>query len=251
MRASSLRSSANNMDRVLTAEREADLGRLSSRLGISFHNLALLDQALTHTSYANEAHDSSVQHNERLEFLGDAVLELASSTYLFNHFPNLSEGDLSKARASVVCEPALHRRAAELQLGDFLLLGHGERLTGGAKRPSILADAFEAVIGAIYLDQGFEAARTYILEQLHQELVEVDLGENLKDYKTMLQEVVQRHPGRKAIYRLIGEEGPDHAKEFCFSVSVDDKVLGVGKGRTKKAAEQNAARAALETFKKK
>ena len=239
------------MDRVLTAEREADLQKLSSRLGISFNNLALLDQALTHTSYANEAHDARVQHNERLEFLGDAVLELATSTYLFKHFPMLSEGDLSKARASVVCEPALHRRAAEVSLGAHLLLGHGERLTGGAERPSILADAFEAGIGAIYLDRGFDVAREYVLDQLHEELVEVDLGENLKDYKTMFQEVVQRHPGKKAVYSLIGENGPDHAKEFRFSVSVDGKVFGEGTGRTKKAAEQNAARAALEKYNKK
>ena len=163
----------------------------------------------------------------------------------------LSEGDLSKARASVVCEPALHRRAAEVSLGAYLLLGHGERLTGGAERPSILADAFEAVIGAIYLDRGFDVAREYVLDQLHEELVEVDLGANLKDYKTMFQEVVQRHPGKKAVYSLIGENGPDHAKEFRFSVSVDGKVFGEGTGRTKKAAEQNAARAALEKYNKK
>ena len=239
------------MERTLSAARTADLLKLSERLGIKFHDLTLLDQALTHTSYANEAHNRRIQHNERLEFLGDAALELASSTYLFQHFPELPEGELSKARASVVCEPALHRRAAELSLGDFLLLGHGERLTGGAHRPSILADAFEAVIGAIYLDQGFDTAHEYVLNQLREELLEVDHGENIQDYKTILQEVVQRHPGQKAVYRQTGEEGPDHAKEFSLCVEVDGKILGEGKGRTKKAAEQNAARVALEKFQKK
>ena len=151
------------MGQALTEKRQKELLTLSERLGIAFRDLALLDQALTHTSYANESVHRKVVHNERLEFLGDAVLELSTSTYLFKQFPLMPEGDLTKARASVVCEAALHRRAAEVDLGAFLLLGNGEQATGGRERPSILADAFEAVIGALYLDQGWQAASDYVV----------------------------------------------------------------------------------------
>ncbi|MBQ7514901.1 MAG: ribonuclease III [Schwartzia sp.] len=232
----------------LTAARVRALKELSGRLGVRFRNMALLDQALTHTSYANEAVRRKVIHNERLEFLGDAVLELATSTYLFLHFPELPEGDLTKARASVVCEAALYRRAAEVSLGDYLLLGRGERVTGGDKRPSILADAFEAVIGALYLDQGWQAATDYVLDQLKEELVEVEHGHSIKDYKTMLQEVIQRHPGQRIVYELLAATGPDHAKVFKVAVRVNGLAYGVGTGRSKKAAEQSAAQQALSKF---
>ena len=232
--------------RNISAARRIALDELSSRLGISFRNMSLLDQALTHTSYANESHSRNVVHNERLEFLGDAVLELATSTYLFLHFPELPEGDMTKARASVVCEAALYRRAAEVNLGNYLLLGHGEKLTGGDKRPSILADAFEAVIGAIYLDQGWLKASEYVINQLREELIEVEHGEAIKDYKTMLQEVIQRHQGQHIVYELLSATGPDHAKVFNVVVRINGIARGVGKGRSKKMAEQHAAKAALE-----
>jgi len=233
----------------LSAARLAALKELAAALGISFNNYALLDQALTHTSYANESVKRKIVHNERLEFLGDAVLELATSTYLFLHFPELPEGDLTKARASVVCEPSLHRRAAEVKLGEYLLLGKGEQATGGRQRPSILADAFEAVIGAIYLDQGWRAARDYVLKQLRAELKEVESGDNWQDYKTMLQEKVQRHPGQRINYELVAAKGPDHAKVFTVSVSVNGLSYGIGEGRSKKAAEQMAAKQALPKIK--
>ena len=238
------------MARGLTAKRQKALEELSARLGIAFRALPLLDQALTHTSYANEAVRQKVAHNERLEFLGDAVLELATSTYLYRQFPEMPEGDLTKARASVVCEAALHRRATEVNLGDYLLLGRGELVTGGNHRPSILADAFEAVIGAIYLDRGWQTAYDYVLKQLHDELLTIDSGENMKDYKTTLQEVVQKHVDSKIAYELLTETGPDHDKTFEFAVRINDAVYGTGKGRNKKEAEQGAAREALRKMKK-
>ena len=236
------------MTRSLPESREKALLALSERLGVVFRDLSLLDQALTHTSFANESVHRKVVHNERLEFLGDAVLELATSTYLFRQFPLTPEGDLTKARASVVCEAALHRRASEVNLGAFLLLGRGEETTGGRERPSILADAFEAVIGAIYLDQGWQTEADYVLRQLRQELLEVERGQNIKDYKTILQELIQRHPGQHIVYELLAATGPDHAKEFKVAVRVNGLAYGVGVGRSKKAAEQNAAQQALPKF---
>ncbi|MBQ9376327.1 MAG: ribonuclease III [Schwartzia sp.] len=236
------------MTENLSAGRRKSLLQLSERLGVVFHDLSLLDQALTHTSYANESVRRKVVHNERLEFLGDAVLELATSTYLFKQFPMMPEGDLTKARASVVCEAALHRRASEMDLGEYLLLGHGEEVTGGRERPSILADAFEAVVGALYVDQGWQEASGYVLRQLRQELLEVGQGQSIKDYKTILQELIQRHPGQRIVYELLSAEGPDHAKVFTVAVRVNGLAYGVGTGRSKKAAEQHAAQQALSKF---
>ncbi len=229
----------------LSVDRQKDLLELAGRLQVSFSNLVLLHQALTHTSYANEARHQKVVHNERLEFLGDAVLELATSTYLFTNFPKLPEGEMTKARASVVCETTLSQRAAVLRLGDYLLLGHGELATGGRTRPSILADAFEAVIGAIYMDQGWEIASSYVLHQLQSDLRMVETGHNLQDYKTILQEFVQKHFEQAVCYELLSETGPDHAKHFEFAVNIDGKVCGTGSGRSKKEAEQHAAHEAL------
>ncbi len=226
------------------------MSKLSERLGVVFSHPELLHQALTHTSYAYESKTKKHIHNERLEFLGDAVLELASSTYLYQHFPNLPEGVLTKSRASVVCEAALARRAGELHLGDYLLLGHGEAAGGGAKRPSILADAFESVIGAIYLDQGWDIACAYVLAQLQEELQEIETGTNLKDYKTILQEVVQQHSNQVVEYKLLSASGPDHAKIFEFVVKINGVSYGTGTGKTKKQAEQHAAREALQKLKK-
>lgn len=229
----------------LSKERKEKLLTLSSSLGVKFHDIALLDTALTHTSYANESKDSIV-HNERLEFLGDAVLELASSTYLFKKFPQMPEGEMTKARASVVCETTLANLSAQMEVGKYLLLGKGEYLTGGSKRPSILADAFESIIGAIYLDHGWQTAYDYILNKLHNDFIAVENGYNLKDYKTILQEVVQSR-GKHIEYKLVSEDGPDHAKSFCFAAVVDGETKGVGSGNSKKEAEQHAA---LETLNK-
>ena len=230
----------------LSEKRKQKLGELVVRLGVKFNDLNLLNQALTHTSYANEAKDHSL-HNERLEFLGDAVLELASSTYLFKTFTQMPEGEMTKARASVVCETSLAKLAMNLNVGQYLLLGKGERLTGGEHRPSILADAFESIIGAIYLDQGWQTAYEYVLDKLNEEFIAVKYGYNLKDYKTILQEVVQAK-GQHVEYKLLAETGPDHAKTFEFAVVVDKKIDGKGKGTTKKEAEQHAANEALKKY---
>lgn len=234
----------------LTKERKAALLSLSQNLGVAFSDLGLLHEALTHTSFANEARGKNVVHNERLEFLGDAVLELATSTYLYRHSPQKPEGEMTKARASVVREATLSKLAARLHLGDYLLLGHGETTTGGAHRPSILADAFEAVIGAIYLDQGWDAAFHYVMTQLHEDFLTIDSGKNMQDYKTILQEVVQRKAGGKIIYDLLRETGPDHDKTFEFAALVNGQILGTGRGRNKKEAEQRAAEEALAKIKR-
>ena len=233
----------------LTARREQELRALEQRLGVHFRNLGYLNAALTHTSYANEA-KRHVMHNERLEFLGDAVLELASSTYLYEHFPKLPEGELTKTRASIVCSATLAKLAGHLALGDALLLGHGEEMGGGRTRTSNLEDAFEDVIGAIYLDQGWETAKDYVLRQLEPEFARVRLGENLQDYKTILQEIVQRKPDRHVDYVELRATGPDHDRSYEFAVSIEGTVYGTGLGRSKKEAEQMAAKEALSKLRK-
>jgi len=215
--------------------RRQQLLALSERLGVTFHDIALLDQALTHTSYANESKRNTA-HNERLEFLGDAVLELASSTYLYEHFPEMPEGELTKTRASIVCSTTLAKLAT----------GRGEEMGGGRTRQTNLEDVFEAVIGAVYLDQGWEAAQAYVVRQLRGEFENAEHGAILKDYKTILQEIVFRKEGQSIAYELVSESGPDHAKEFTFRVRVTGKVMGEGTGHSKKEAEQHAARRALE-----
>lgn len=238
------------MREVLSPKRLKNLQDLARCLEVDFRDIVHLHHALTHTSYAHESKSGLVIHNERLEFLGDAVLELASSTYLFQHFPRMPEGDMTKARASVVCEAALAKAAKALDLGAYLLLGHGEAVAGGAKRPSILADAFEAVIGAIYMDQGWKIAEEYVLAKLHSELVLIDSGNNLQDYKTILQEKVQQHTGHKIVYQMVSADGPDHAKIFNFVVLINDKICGHGTGSSKKDAEQQAAHEALHLLNK-
>ncbi|WP_164175356.1 ribonuclease III [uncultured Selenomonas sp.] len=232
-----------------SAARKGELLALAQRLGVTFHDIGLLHTALVHTSYANEA-QGRVAHNERLEFLGDAVLELASSTYLYTHFPRLPEGELTKTRASIVCSAALAKIAARLGLGEYLLLGHGEEMSGGRARTTNLEDAFEAVLGAIYLDQGWEAARDYALRQLAPEFDQVRHGENLQDYKTLLQELVQKTPGSTIAYELLEATGPDHAKHYRYAVVINGKTCGEGEGSSKKEAEQQAARMALARQKK-
>ncbi|WP_295715347.1 ribonuclease III [uncultured Mitsuokella sp.] len=233
------------MGKVLNGGRRQQLLTLSKRLGVKFHDIGLLDQALTHTSYANESKRNTA-HNERLEFLGDAVLELASSTYLYEHFPEMPEGELTKTRASIVCSMTLASLASNLHLGDYLLLGRGEEMGGGRTRQTNLEDVFEAVIGAVYLDQGWETAQDYVVRQLSGEFEKVEHGAILKDYKTILQEIVFRKEGQSIDYELVSESGPDHAKEFTFRVRVTGRVMGEGTGHSKKEAEQHAARVALE-----
>lgn len=231
---------------MISKERQKSLERFAEKLQITINDWQCLHQALTHTSYANEIKKNNIQHNERLEFLGDAVLELVISTYLYKHFPNLPEGELTKARASLVCETTLARRASHLQIGEYLLFGKGELITGGKMRASILADAFEAIIGAIYLDSGFAGASTYILEQLKDDLVALANGHAIHDYKTFFQEVVQKKPNHTIAYEILSETGPDHDKCFQIAVYVDNRQEGIGIGKSKKEAEQNAAHQALQ-----
>ncbi|MCX7781130.1 MAG: ribonuclease III [Negativicutes bacterium] len=233
------------MKGLLDRDRSQLLAQLCQKLDAEFLDLKLLHQALTHTSFANETKHNLVVHNERLEFLGDAVLELVISEYLFQHFQHFSEGELTKARAQIVCEPTLARQATELELGKYLLLGKGEENSGGRERNSILADAFEAVIGAIYTDQGFAAAKRFILTQLKTVLNAISRGESVRDFKTLLQEYIQRSGETRIAYEVIREHGPDHDKVFEVVVVVAAERLGGGIGRSKKEAEQAAAKEAL------
>ena len=209
-------------------------------LHYQFKNPALLRIALTHTSYANESKVPAT-HNERLEFLGDSVLSVVAADYLF-HQSDRPEGELTRMRASLVSEDALFQFASEIELGEYLRLGHGEELGGGRTRPSVVSDAFEAVIAALYLDGGLEAARRFILPFLSE-------GKTAEeDYKTRLQEVVQQDPGAKLTYVVEAETGPDHAKQFTVGVFCNGRRLAGGVGRSKKAAEQHAAQQALRSL---
>ena len=213
------------------------------KLNYTFKNKELLETALTHSSYANEQRGGAVC-NERLEFLGDSVLSIIVSDYLYNNF-SLPEGRLTKLRASLVCEKTLCRFSRSLQVGQFLKLGRGERATGGADRDSLLADAFEAILAAIYLDGGMEPAKKHVMRFVLEELRHME-HENFKDYKTELQEVIQRNPEENLHYVLTGQSGPDHNKQFTVEVRLNSNVIGVGIGHSKKAAEQAAACKALE-----
>ena len=207
-------------------------------IGYQFQTPGLLSQALTHSSYANEKHMKKGSDNERLEFLGDAVLEIVSSEFLYLNYPKLPEGDLTKMRASLVCEPTLAFCTRQLNLGDYLLLGKGEDMTGGRKRKSILSDALEAVIGAIYLDGGFASAKEFILKFI---LTDIEHKQLFYDSKTILQEMVQSRQAEALSYEILREEGPDHNKSFEVCAKIGDAEIGRGMGRTKKAAEQVAA----------
>ncbi len=218
---------------------------LESRIGYHFRDPRLLETALTHSSYANERHSPDVVSYERLEFLGDSVLGLTTAEYLFARRPALPEGRMTRLRAELVCESSLHKTALALGLGEFMRLGRGEELTGGRERASILADMVEAVIAAIYLDGGMAEAKEFIMTHV---LSGAEIGEDhpSADYKTALQEFVQRRGEVRICYELVGESGPDHSKTFTFSVSVDGETVGEGSGKTKKEAEQMAACRALE-----
>ena len=224
----------------------ADLKEFQARIGYEFNNINLLRQALTHSSYANEKHMNKLSDNERLEFLGDAVLEVVSSEFLYQNYTDVPEGELTKLRASIVCEPTLALCTKEMDLGRYIYLGKGEDHTGGRKRKSILSDALEAVIGAIYLDGGFANAKEFVLKYI---MTDIEHKQLFYDSKTILQELVQGER-RQLSYRLIGESGPDHDKSFSVEVCVDDEVISTGAGHTKKAAEQEAAYKALLILKK-
>lgn len=216
---------------------------LEQKLGYKFNNINLLKNALTHSSYANEVRNG-FSSNERLEFLGDSVLSIVVSDYIYKHYPNMPEGELTKLRASLVCEKSLCAFSRELELGSYLMLGKGEDKGGGRDRDSILADAFEAVLAAIYLDGGMEPARRHVMNFVLRELKHTD-DEVFKDYKTALQEIIQRNPEESVTYILIDESGPDHDKSFTVEVRLNSNVIGKGTGKNKKRAEQMAAKEAL------
>ena len=221
---------------------------LEAALGYKFRNITLLQNALTHSSYANERWHNSLLSNERLEFLGDSILGMAVAAYLYHHFPDRPEGDLTRMRADMVCEASLAVIANRLNLGQHLLLGHGEERFGGKSRASILADAVESVIAAAYLDGGIEAAKGIITRFVLCNVPATKL-QNV-DYKTSLQELVQQKKNQTLCYRMVGESGPDHDKVFTAQVLLNDNVVGEGTGSSKKRAEQDAARVALEKLKK-
>lgn len=222
------------------------LRELQDKIGYQFKDESLLKQALTHSSFANEQKINKLNNYERLEFLGDAVLELVSSEFLFNENKDMPEGQLTRLRASMVCEPALAYCARDIELGSYILLGKGEEATGGRKRDSITSDVMEAVIGAIFLDGGIENAKKFIN---HFVLSDLENKILFLDSKTLLQEEIQKKNTAQLRYELVGETGPDHDKQFSVEAYLDDKLIGSGVGRTKKAAEQQAAYEALMKLK--
>lgn len=237
------------VDAVLSNERRAALKKFAKeKLGVKFSHIETLDVALTHKSYANEF-VPRIKYNERLEFLGDAVLGLAAATYLFEHFTHLKEGELTKTRSGIVRQSTLTRIAKEIGLGDLILFGPTE-FPCGRDRDSNLEDALEAVIGAIYLDKGWEVARDYVFRQFGAEFERVKFTGIPKDYKSKLQELVQSRqpPLQKVSYTDLNSSGPDHMKSFESAAMIDGKIVGRGVGRSKKAAEQEAARDALQRF---
>ncbi|MDE6314121.1 MAG: ribonuclease III [Lachnospiraceae bacterium] len=223
------------------------LEELQKKIGYKFHDIKLLKHALTHSSYANERRLPKFENNERLEFLGDAVLELISSEFLYHSEKKMPEGQMTKMRASLVCEPTLAFCTREINLGDYLFLGKGEELTGGRERASVVSDAMEALIGAIYLDGGFANAKEFILRFI---LSDIEHKKLFFDSKTILQEMVQSVGVGDLSYELIREEGPDHDKRFVVQVLIGKEAAGQGSGRTKKAAEQEAAYQAICKLKK-
>ena len=209
-----------------------------------FNDQLLMLEALTHSSYANEYRNKGIKCNERLEFLGDAVLSIVVADYIFENCPELPEGEMTKLRSSLVCEKALYNFAKQINLGDYLFLSKGEKNGGGADRASILSDAFEAVIAAIYLDGGIESARKHILRFIVPEIKNKN-KKPFKDYKTLLQEIIQQNHGERLSYEVVGEEGPDHDKMFWVQVLLNSNVIGHGEGKSKKQSDEVAAKEAL------
>ena len=221
------------------------LNKVEENIGYKFNNILLLKTALTHTSYANE---NKVQSNEKLEFLGDAILEFVVSEYLFKNYKKLKEGEMTKVRATVVCEESLHKIALKHDFNNFLFLGKSEQATGGSKKTAILADSVEAVIAAIYSDSGIENAKKFIIENLKQEIEIATKTVGMKDYKTVLQEKLQENGSVKIEYIILQENGPAHNKSFLAEVKCEGKSLATGSGTTKKNAEMEAAKNALESI---
>lgn len=223
-----------------------NLEKLENEIKYTFKNKELLKKALTHTSYANE---KRIESNEKLEFLGDSILEFISSKYLYSNYPNLKEGEMTKVRATVVCEKSLYKIAKKHNFSEFLYLGKSEQLTGGKNRPAILADSVEAIIAAMYLDGGLKEVEKFIINNLKEEIEIATKHVGDRDYKTVLQEKLQEHGDVKIVYEITKEEGPDHDKSFEAQVSLNGKVLAKGKGKSKKEAHMQAAKKALENMK--
>ena len=224
----------------------ADLGSLQKNLGVTFKNQSLLEQALVHSSYVNENPSLSLTSNERLEFLGDAILDMVIAAKLYHDFPHLSEGEMTKLRAALVRRDTLARRAKAAGLGNYLYLGKGEEASGGRNKPANLARAFEAVIAAVFLDRGSTAARDFILRSLDTDMQEVITQRTETDYKSQLQEIIQAKEQRTPTYHVVETRGPDHDKRFIVEVRLGNTVLGRGMGKSKKTAETEAARSTIE-----
>ena len=223
-----------------------NLEEFENDIGYKFKNIDLLKKAFTHTSYA---HEHKVESNEKLEFLGDAILEFTVSNYLYQNYNKLKEGEMTKVRATVVCENSLYKIATKYNFEKLLFLGKSEKLSGGSRKPAILADSVEAVIAAIYIDDGLNQAEKFIIDNLKEAIEEASKNVGKKDYKTVLQEELQKHGSVKIEYKIIEEKGPDHNKTFISEVSCNNKYLATGSGCTKKQAEMEAARQALENKK--
>ncbi|KXG77233.1 Ribonuclease 3 [Fervidicola ferrireducens] len=234
---------------VIDEKRREQLKKLEEILGVHFEDPNILNQALIHPSYAHERGLPHNVHNQRLEFLGDAVLELVISEWIYKDYPHYTEGELTKLRALLVCEESLAALSRDLNLGDYLIIGKGEEITGGRKKESILADTFEALIGAMYLDRGLESVSAFIKDKFRAIVAKAQAGKLSNDYKTFLQEMLQRISPDKITYRVIKEEGPDHDKTFFVEVIWKEDVLGRGSGKSKKEAEQDAAKSAIRFLK--
>ena len=226
------------------------VSQLEKRIGYTFSNKKLIERALTHSSYANEQRSKGFDTHdyERMEYLGDSVLSLVTSEYLFYNHPEMPEGELSKVRAAAVCEKSLHEFALCIDLGDYLLLGHGEELNGGRARPSILADVFEALLAAIHLDSGIPEVKTFLLPYIDKKIRQIIEDGSSKDYKTLLQQIVQQEQGEILQYVTVGESGPSHQRIFDVEARLNSNVIGRGRGSSKREAEQMAAKEALTLF---
>ncbi len=243
-----MRNFGKDKDKRMIRVKDQDFKNFQDQIGIRFENERLLKQAFTHSSYVNEHRRKPYEDNERLEFLGDAVLELTVSQFLYKKFPMMSEGELTKLRAAVVCEPSLVAFANQLDFGKLILLGKGEEMTGGRTRPALLADVFEAFIGALYLDKGIETVLS-ILEKVVFPKIDAGAFSHVMDFKSQLQELVQRDGAGSLQYKILAETGPAHNREFESRVYLNGEELGTGTGRSKKESEQHAAQKALEKLK--
>lgn len=241
-------SAARSHKNKMTQAREVSLQELVSRLQLPTQDISLLNRAFTHTSYANEHKSKKIQHNQRLEFLGDAVLDLIVGEHLFKTYPQMTEGELTKIKAATVCEDSLASCSRALGLGEYLLLGHGENSSGGRQRNSILADTFECLVGCIYISTDYATAMQFVLSHLQGYIDQAIAGKRGKDYKTLLQEFVQRDGEKHIHYQLLSEYGPDHAKTFCMEVQIDGQSYESGSGKSKKLAEQHAAEMTLKSL---